>query len=136
MKAHKNQEHTGIWIDHREAIIVVVKSGQEELHKLDSQVNEHVRYSGSSHTGLKDFPAEDQQDRRYLNFLNEFYDEVISVVRQNQIIHLFGPGEAKLELQKRFEHAGLAAKICSVETTDKMTEPQIRAKVKQINSLS
>jgi hypothetical protein len=43
---------------------------------------------------------------------------------------IFGPGEAKGELKKRLESKGLGGRIVGVETTDKMTERQIAAKVR------
>ena len=44
---------------------------------------------------------------------------------------LFDPGEAKGELEKRLASKGLAARSVGVETVDKMTAPQIAAKVRQ-----
>ena len=43
---------------------------------------------------------------------------------------IFGPGEAKGELKKRFEKEKPGAHIVMVETTDKMTEGQIVAHVR------
>jgi len=43
---------------------------------------------------------------------------------------IFGPGEAKGELKKRFEKECPGAHIVTMETTDKMTEPQIVAHVR------
>ena len=45
---------------------------------------------------------------------------------------IFGPGEAKLELEKELnESKELRAKVVSVEAADKMTERQIAAKVRR-----
>jgi hypothetical protein len=51
------------------------------------------------------------------------------VVRDANTIQIFGPGEAKGELEKRIEHEGIQAQILEIETVDKMTERQITAKV-------
>jgi len=56
---------------------------------------------------------------------------VVSLLRNADSIWIFGPGEAKVELQKRLEHQDLGARIVSVETVDKMTNRQIAAKVRQ-----
>jgi hypothetical protein len=63
--------------------------------------------------------------------LNEYYDQVIASVRDAETIQIFGPGEAKGELVKRMEHEGLKAHVLAVETTDKMTDRQIAAKVRE-----
>lgn len=44
---------------------------------------------------------------------------------------LFGPGEAKNELKQRLEVNNLGGRIVGIETVDKMTEPQIAAKIRQ-----
>ena len=46
-------------------------------------------------------------------------------------IQIFGPGEAKGELEKRLEHEGLKEHILAIETMDKMTDRQIAAKVRE-----
>lgn len=74
--------------------------------------------------------AEDVGDRRYGNHLNGYYDGVVSLLRNAEAIWIFGPGEAKVELQKRLELQDLGARIISIETVDKMTNRQIAAKVR------
>jgi hypothetical protein len=63
--------------------------------------------------------------------LNEFYDEVVAMVRGADTIQIFGPGEAKGELEKRLERAGLKERVLAIEAADKMTDRQIAAKVRK-----
>ncbi len=125
----------GLWIDHREAIIVILMGDREETKYIKSSSRKHIRYSGSSHSktpeGLKEVTSEDQRDRKFGNQLNKYYDEVIAVIRDAESIQIFGPGEAKGELEKRLEHEEIKGKILAVETVDKMTGPQIAAKVRE-----
>jgi hypothetical protein len=125
----------GLWIDHREAIVVTLTGDQEASKHIESGSGKHIRYSGSSHAktpeGLKEVTSEDQRDRKFGNNLNKFYDEVIAAIRDAETIQIFGPGEAKVELEKRIQHEGLKAHILAVETTDKMTDRQIAAKVRE-----
>jgi hypothetical protein len=46
-------------------------------------------------------------------------------------ILIFGPGEAKDELQKQLEGQALGERIVGMETADKLTDGQIAAKVRQ-----
>lgn len=125
----------GLWIDHREAIIVILSGDREETKYITSTSGKHIRYSGSSHSitpdGLKEVTSEDQRDRKFGNQLNKFYAEVIAAIREAESIQIFGPGEAKGELEKRLEHAGLKQHILAIETAGKMTDRQIAAKVRQ-----
>ncbi len=118
----------GLWIDHRQAVIVVVTDAGEETKRIISNMEQHVRFSsGSSEDGSQ----EDVRDRQFGNRLNSYYDEVIAVIRDADSIQIFGPGEAKGELEKRLEHEGLKGRIVDIETVDKMTDRQIAAKVRE-----
>ena len=129
------KKQIGLWIDHREATIVILTDGVEEIKHIVSNNGKHIKYSGSSHSktpeGLKEVTSEDQRDRQFGNHLNKFYDEVIDFIRTADSIQIFGPGEAKGELEKRIEREGLKSHILAIETTDKLTDNQISAKVRE-----
>ena len=118
----------GLWIDHRKAVVVMVSNEGEEVKEIISDMEKHVRFSD---TGSEDSTSEDVRDRQFGNHLDSYYDIVIAVIRDGDSIQIFGPGEAKGELQKRLESKGLGGRILSVETVDKMTDRQIAAKVRQ-----
>ncbi len=123
------KKQIGLWIDHRETIIVTLGEHGEETRHIEADMEKHVRFSGGSKSG--DRSGEDQRDRRFTEHLNRYYDEVIAEIREADAILLLGPGEAKGELKKRLEKEKLGARIVEVETEDKMTERQIAAKVRQ-----
>ena len=51
---------------------------------------------------------------------------------QPEALLIFGPGEAKLQLKERLSRSkALSEHIVGIETTDKLTDPQIVAKVKE-----
>ena len=82
--------------------------------------------------GRQDAGGEKRYEERYRQHLNQYYDEVISHLGQPEALLLLGPGEAKLQLKERLSHSKALPKcIVGVETTDKLTEPQIVAKVKE-----
>ena len=122
------KKEIGLWIDHRKAVIVVIKDEEEEIKKVTSNMEKHVRFTSSSTS--EEGSSEDVRDRKFGNHLNSYYDEVIAYIRDADSIQIFGPGEAKGELEKRIKHEGLKAHILTVETVDKMTDPQISAKVR------
>lgn len=120
----------GLWIDHRKAVIVLISDdGEEETKTIESGMEKHVRFTGGD--GSEDGSSEDVRDRQYGNHLNSYYDQVIAVVGNAESVQVFGPGEAKGELKKRLQNEGLKDHALSVETTDKMTDRQISAKVRE-----
>ena len=123
------KKEIGLWLDHRKAVIVIIKDEGEEIRKITSNMEKHVRFT-SGRTS-EDGSTEDVRDRQFGNHLNGYYDEVIANIRDADTIQIFGPGEAKGELEKRIEHEGLKAHILALETVDKMTDRQIAAKVRE-----
>ena len=125
--------NVGLWIDHREAIIVVLTAGGEETTRIRSDAEKHLRPSGDpghGSVGAHQAQADDSREREYTGHLAHYYDEVISHLRGAGTILIFGPGEAKGELKKRFERHPSAAPVILTEIADKMTEPQIVALVR------
>ena len=125
----------GLWIDHREAVIVLVSEKGQKTKRIKSHVEKQLRRSGRSPTRApfesQMVPADDSREREYTGHLANYYDEVIWCLRPAKAILLFGPGEAKGELRKRIERNKLDVRITSFETSDKMTERQISQKVRR-----
>jgi len=124
-----------LWIDHRKAVIVFIAGEEEEMKLVRSNVERQFRPSRGSrtdtHYGPHDVMTGDQRDKQFTGHLSTFYDEVISCIRDAESILIFGPGESKGELKKHLEREGLGERIVGIETTDKMTDHQIAAKVSQ-----
>ena len=114
----------GLWIDHRKAVIVFVAGKDTELKLISSDIEKHHRQSGVA------MPADDVRQRELSGHLNIYYDEVVSCIRDADSILILGPGEAKSELKKRLEKDNLGGRIVGIETSDKMTDPQIVALVR------
>ena len=125
----------GLWIDHRKALIVAVTDKGEEIKLIISKVEKQPgRYDGIRSTTSYEsqlVPADDSRQRKLTGQLNIYYDAIIACVRDAECILIFGPGEAKGELQRRIKRAKLRGRIVGFETSDKMTDRQISAKVRQ-----
>ncbi|MHB8336096.1 MAG: hypothetical protein ACYC6P_08065 [Ignavibacteriaceae bacterium] len=117
----------GLWIDHRDAVIIILDEKGEQIKRIKSNMEKHIRFSG----GAQGDAEEDIRDRRFTNHLNKYYDEVIASIRNANSVLVFGPGEAKVELKKRLENEKIKDLIVDIQTVDKMTEHQIAAKVRQ-----
>ena len=121
------KKQVGLWIDHRESIVVFVTDEGEQTKRITSDMEKHVRFSG----GAEAVSEEDIRDNKFSGHLSKYYDEVIACIGDAESILIFGPGEAKGELEKRLTHKGMGARIVGVETVDKMTDRQVAAKVQQ-----
>jgi hypothetical protein len=129
------KQSVGLWIDHRKAIVVTIKNDKEFIRVIESNVEPRVRLSGGSRTaspyGPQEVASEGKRDERYRHHLHAYYREVIQVIRDADSILIFGPGEAKGELKKAIEESkDMGRRIAGVESTDKMTQRQIAAKVR------
>ena len=117
----------GVWIDHQKAVIVCISGDEVTTKTLESDVEPHPHYSGSQEGG-----GEKKYEERHNLHLDQYYDEVISQLGQPNALFLFGPGEAKLQLKNRLGRSKVSSdSIVTVESTDKLTNPQIVAKVKE-----
>jgi hypothetical protein len=125
---------SGVWIDHRKAMIVALGPDGEHTTLIASNVEKHGERGGDS--PLKgsyeagQVPADDSRQRAFTGELNVYYDAVIAALGKFERVLLFGPGEAKGEPKKRLVKMKLGERIVAVETDDKMTDHQIVAKVR------
>jgi len=90
----KNQ--VGLWIDHRESIVVIVTGEGEETKKITSDMEKHVRFP----VGHRQVPKRISETTNSPGHLNKYYDKVITSIGDAESILIFGPGEAKGELEK------------------------------------
>jgi len=127
-------DHAGVWIDHRKALIVALTPGGELSTVVLSKVEKHLERSGDSPMKgayeARQVPADDRRQRALTGELNIYYDAVIAALRNYGQLLVFGPGEAKGELHARLLKRKLGARVAAVETEGRMTDHQIAAKVR------
>ena len=125
----------GIWIDHRKAFVVSLSPEEEHTTLVLSSVEKHPERGGDS--PLKgpyeahSVPADDRRQRALTGELNVYFDAVIATVRGCASLFLFGPGEAKHELQRRLDRMKAGEPAIAMEVADKMTDREIVAKVRE-----
>ena len=125
--------NAGLWIDHREAIIVVLAETGEQTKVIQSSVEKQLRRAGEPSSGSfvpQEVPRDDTRERAYTGHLAHYYDAIIAYLHDAGSIVILGPGEAKGELKKRFEKHKSDTRTIAMETADKMTEPQVVAHIR------
>ncbi|MBU0483888.1 MAG: hypothetical protein KKB30_05175 [Proteobacteria bacterium] len=129
------KEKIGVWIDHREAILVSVAGDEIKVERLESNAESHYHSSGGWKAGgtsvAVSVSKEQKADERRKHQFHNFYQQIIKQAGKADNLYIFGPGEAKQELVKEIEKIkGQISPIAAVETSDKLSENQIVAKVK------
>jgi len=126
---------TGLWIDHKTAIVVKINNKEEKTEQILSEVEKQLRRTGDSIMKgtfeARLVQADDSQQKALTGELNTYYDEVIALIGDAKSILIFGPGEAKGELKKRLENKKMGLLIAGIESAGEMTEGQITAKVRE-----
>ena len=118
-------DKVGIWIDHERAIIVFASQDHIRTQTLESRVEGHPRYGGQQDGG-----GEKKYEERHREHLERFYDDVIGHLADADELLILGPGEAKLELNARLNRSKAnPRRTIEIETADKLTDPQLVAKV-------
>jgi stalled ribosome rescue protein Dom34 len=123
---------TGLWIDHRLAVIVTITDEGANTKLIKSNVEKHVRAADPTLKGpfkARQVPADDRHEREFTEHIKNYYNEIIKYICNSEAILIFGPGEAKNELKKQLEKNNLAGRVAGMETADRMTDHQIMAKV-------
>jgi hypothetical protein len=117
----------GVWIDHERAVIVSDADGAISTVTVASDVGGHGHYAGQQDGG-----GEKKYEARHQQGLGRYYDEVIGRLGQPEALLIFGPGEAKLELDARLSRSkDPRSPAVDIEASDRLTEPQIVAKVRE-----
>jgi hypothetical protein len=138
----------GVWLDHRRAIVVRLVGDEATSQTIPSDVGGRPRRAGGSagatakatarapaggrRAGPQQAVAEDRLDRKRTQALRRYYGRVAAAVSGAGSIFVMGPGEAPGEFVAELKRdPRLAGALSGVESTDKMTEPQIVARVRE-----
>ena len=134
------KKYAGIWIDREKAFVVIISEDRETIERIESGIAGRVRLSGGSRSrtiyGPQDVASERKIEEKRKRQFREYYRTVVDKIGDARKVFLFGPGEAKVELEKEIKNSKeLALRVAGVEPADKMTENQIRARVREFFQL-
>jgi hypothetical protein len=125
----------GVWIDHKQAIVVLIDDADQKIMKFTSGEQPHARPASGSRSKNKytpnDFIAEDRREQKLVNDRKKVYQEVLACIRGADSLLIFGPGEAKGEFSKHITAKKVRGLKVELGTTDKMTDRQLAAKVSE-----
>lgn len=129
---------TGIWIDHKRAVIVNFnEKSEEKFFRIDSGFDGREREDGEDRTkntaqmGTHFISDEKGFENRKKEQLRKFYLEVILRISEDSEVYIFGPASAKDELAAKIRsYESLKIVIKKIETADRMTDKEVAAKAR------
>ena len=125
----------GIWIDKRTAKLVSIIGGTEELHTIQSNVEE-FQPTGGSGTRLKGGPQDVVHDSKYLDRekhrYKEFFTHIAELIKDADSLVIFGPAQTGEKLYKELSESypQHLEKVRGLERADSMTDNQLKAWVR------
>lgn len=126
---------TGIWIDKRNALIVTLIDGNENLEKISSSVEEY-NTKGGSRSKAKYGPQNVVHDSKYTERekkqMKDYFQEIEERVSDSDQIVIFGPAETGKKLYSEWSDSNpnLFKKVKDLKTADSMTDNQVKAWVR------
>jgi stalled ribosome rescue protein Dom34 len=129
------KKEVGLWIDHRQAVIVTLHDGTETVEHVTADFEKRGNYTSDvqslSESSLRMDLAEDKHERHTQAMVDHYYDAVVAHLKDATDLYIMGPGQAKTEFQKYIETQKLPAAVLRVEPADKLSDAQIAARVRQ-----
>jgi len=127
----------GLWLDHKRAFIVTIQDKNVSTQTLEmietppSRPGQGLRASGGHAPHGVD--PDNKRDARLARDRDHFYRDVMKLLAPAEAIHLMGPGQAKQEFQGQLGKNWLLSSIpVELENADRLTDPQIVARVREV----
>ncbi|MEI6691510.1 MAG: hypothetical protein WCL43_02185 [Chlorobium sp.] len=129
------KKNTGLWIDHKEAVLVSIQDDKSLVQRIESGAERHHKPSGGWKSGgtnvAQTVSNEHIDEERRKHQYHAFYQRVMELLEDSAGLAIFGPGEAKVELAKEISKVSeLHKKVTVIEACERLTENQLVAKVK------
>lgn len=127
------EKEVGLWIDHQLAVIVTLQEKGEDIQHIKSHAEPRVRYYRDGHNADATTPQQDraevEREKRVSNHITQYYDQIMTYVRDATSVFIVGPDEAKIEFQQHLESENPAVKVLAVETANALSDAEFISKV-------
>ena len=131
-----NGIRAGIWIDRRQAVVILPSDNDCSVFQVESGVEAKRRSTGGSgksrpYMHENSDSSESHFDNANRNRLYKFLDKVAEVIAGANHIYIIGPGRTKDLLKKILvqEENIYGMLDIDIESAEQLTVPQIKAKV-------
>lgn len=127
-------EYAGVWIDQARSHVVFAGAGADGVQTIESGVQ--GRHKSTGHAGAP-LPGhlgggqDSRMQRHHDQELERYYRRLVKLLAGVQRLLILGPGEAPGELRKHLEESGMSPGAVTVRASDKLTEAQLAAAVRE-----
>ena len=132
------KKQVGIWMNTDKAVLVSLLNGKEEnIQTIESEIESRSHnpreMKPGSRTGTVLMDVDKKMTQRKNHQMHEYFEKVMhSIASDTGEIYIFGPANTKKHFEKELKkHAQFNALKLEIESADKMTQPQMVAKIKQ-----
>lgn len=125
----------GIWLNSTKAILVDLNNGNQSVKTIESDIESRTRFPGEgkdfSRLGSMQVNPSKKQTNRKKHQLHHYFEEIIHNLEDASNIFIFGPSQTKNLFEKELKkHHNFHNKLIDIENSDKLTQKQLIAKVK------
>ena len=132
------KRQVGIWMNTDKAVLVSLLNGKEEkVQTIESEVEAHAHNPRESKPGAKTgavlMDLDKKMTQRKNHQLHDYFEKVMhSINSDTGEIFIFGPANTKKHFEKELKkHSQFSSKKLEIESADRMTQPQMIAKIKK-----
>lgn len=125
-------KQVGIWIDKREAKIILIENGDESITTILSEIEKFIPKGRRFKGGPQEIVHDSTNLNREKIQLTKFFENIVEQIERADMIVIFGPAETgkKLNTELLHKYPQVHAKTKPVETADNMTDNQLKAWVR------
>ena len=131
------KRQVGIWMNTDKAVLVDLLDGKEEnVQTIKSEIEARPHNPGdnkpAARAGTILLDVDKKKTHRKNHQMHEYFEKVMdSIKSEANEIYIFGPANTKKHFEKEVRKSSkLNPQKLEVESADKMTQPQLIAKVK------
>lgn len=132
------EKKVAIWMDYAEALIGRREEDRVAVEKISSGIEFHLREEGQTadRTRFTPFHVSNNEHRnqhREQEQVKKYWKNLSEKLAGAEGVYLMGPGEAKREFARYMEeHIKNSPKVLALENSERLTENQLLAKMRQI----
>ena len=125
------EKKAGIWLDQEKAYIITITGDSYPIiEKIRSGVESRIRIAGEdkafSRFGHTIIDNQVKKQRRQVHQRHRYFIEIINVIQDVNYLYLFGPSDARHELNNEIEkHQLLKGRTVAIKSADRMTQGQM-----------
>jgi stalled ribosome rescue protein Dom34 len=136
---NNHAKQVGLWMDHSKAHVIAYANGEailvenidspvESIKRIEGEVKDTTRFTSSAeHSSNNEYKKHNIAQKE----LNEYFRILENKLATYDDILIFGPGVAKEQFRNRLrENKGFSEKWLSIQSSDKLTENQLLAYVR------